>query len=184
MMLFARALGLSALILAFASCAETRREYHYFDDMHYSPAGDTAKIDKYGKRQFDMYEPENTIAYNGSPAYPYAKDPAGAEQAARELKVPTAFNLKRGEKQYQIYCAPCHGAQGYADGPVAKKFTSVRPLASSPARAAQAEGFSLSKIYHIATVGNGAMQGYAPQVQTDDRWNIAAYVKNELQKRK
>lgn len=184
MTLAIRLLGSAALILAFTHCADVRREYHYFDDMHYSPAGDTAKLDKYNKRQYDMLEPENTIAYKGVPAYPYGADPASADQAARELKVPANFDMKRGEKKYQIYCAPCHGAQGYGDGPVAKKFTSVRALASSAAKPAQADGFSLAKIYHIATVGSGAMKGYAPQVQSDDRWNIAAYVKNELQKRK
>lgn len=179
-----RIFGLAVLTVAFANCADVRREYHYFDDMHYSPAGDTAKLDKYNKRPYDMLEPENTIAYNGAPAYPYLADLTSADQAARELKVPGTFDMKRGEKKYQIYCAPCHGAQGYADGPVARKFASVRPLATSPGKPAQAEGYSLAKIYHIATVGNGAMKGYAPQVQSDDRWNIAAYVKNELQKRK
>jgi mono/diheme cytochrome c family protein len=170
--------------IGLTACAETRREYKYFLDMHYSPAGDTAKFDGIGKRQYDMYEPENTIAYNGSPAYPYKKD-VDVEVAARELKAPATFDLKKGEKKYQIYCAPCHGAQGYADGLVAKKFAGVRPLATAPGKAAErAEGFSMAKIYHIATAGQGAMQGYAPQIQEQDRWNVAAFVKNELQKRK
>lgn len=178
------AVGAAALVFFAANCADTRRQYHYFDDMMFSPVGDTAKLDKNTGRPYDMLEPENTITYNGAPAYPYGADPASADQAARELKVPATFDVKRGEKKYQIYCAPCHGAQGYADGPVAKKFTSVRPLATSPGKEARADGFSLAKIYHIATAGSGAMKGYAPQVQVDDRWNIAAYVKNELQKRK
>lgn len=175
-------LGVAALSLA--ACAETRREYKFFLDMHYSPAGDTAKFDGIGKRQYDMLEPENTITYNGAPAYRYKKD-IDAEAAARELKAPATFDLKKGEKKYQIYCAPCHGAQGYADGLVAKKFAGVRPLATAAGKPAErAEGFSLAKIYHIATAGQGAMQGYAAQIQEQDRWNVAAYVKNELQKRK
>jgi mono/diheme cytochrome c family protein len=170
--------------VALTACAETRREYKYFQDMHYSPAGDTAKFDRIGKRQYDMYEPENTIAYNGLSVYPYKKD-VDAEAAARELKAPANVDLKKGEKKYQIYCAPCHGAQGYADGLVAKKFAGVRPLATAAGKPTErAEGFSIAKIYHIATAGQGAMQGYSPQVQEQDRWNIAAYVKNELQKRK
>ena len=95
------------------------------------------------------------------------------------------MDLKRGEKQYQIFCAPCHGAQGFAEGPVAKKFAGVRPLATAAGKPAErAEGFAIGKIYHIATVGQGAMQGYAPQVQEQDRWNISAYIKSELQKKK
>ena len=78
-------LGVAALSLA--ACAETRREYKFFLDMHYSPAGDTAKFDGIGKRQYDMLEPENTITYNGAPAYRYKKD-IDAEAAARELKAP------------------------------------------------------------------------------------------------
>ncbi len=179
-----RAIVLATGAIVLTACAETRREYKYFLDMHYSPAGDTAKFDGIGKRQYDMLEPENTIAYNGSPAYPYKKD-VDVETAARELKAPGSFDLKKGEKKYQIYCAPCHGAQGYADGLVAKKFAGVRPLATAAGKATErSEGFSLAKIYHIATAGQGAMQGYAPQIQEQDRWNVAAYIKNELQKRK
>lgn len=179
-----RASLIAVFALALFACADVRREYHYFDDMHYSPAGDTAKLDKYTNRQYDMAEPENTIAFNGQPAYPYKKD-ADVEAATRDLKAPAAFDLKRGEKKYQIYCAPCHGAQGYADGAVAKKFAGVRPLATAPGKPAErADAFPVSKIYHIATAGQGLMQGYAPQVQSDDRWNIAGYIKNELQKKK
>lgn len=179
-----RMLVLVSLAVVFGACADTRRQYHYFDDMHYSPAGDTAKIDKYGKRQYDMVAPENTVAYNGAPAYAYKKD-LDADLATRELKAPADIDLKRGEKQYQIYCAPCHGALGYADGPVSKKFAGVRPLATAPGKATErAEALALTKIYHIATAGQGAMAGYAPQVLEQDRWNIAAFIKSELQKRK
>lgn len=169
----------AALVLvATVGCAETRREYHYFLDMHYSPGGDTAKFDNIGQRPYDMYEPVGTVTYGGNVAYPYKKD-LDVDKATRELKAPATFDLKRGEKKYQIYCAPCHGAQGNADGPVAKKFAGVRKLANE-----RADTFPISKIYHIATAGQGAMAGYAPQVQEQDRWNIAAYIKNELQKKK
>lgn len=165
-------------LIAVSGCAETRREYKYFLDMHYSPGGDTAKFDNIGKRAYDMYEPENTVAYNGAPAYSYKKD-ADVEVAARELKAPANYDRKRGYEKYQVFCAPCHGAQGLADGPVARKFAGVRKLTNE-----RADAFSAAKIYHIATAGQGAMQGYAPQVQEQDRWNIALYIKNELQKKK
>lgn len=165
-------------IAAAAGCADTRRHYHYFLDMHYSPGGDTAKFDSIGQRQYDMHEPAGIITHAGNAPYPYKKD-LDVDKATSELKVPANFDLKRGEKKYQIYCAPCHGAQGNADGPVAKKFAGVRKLANE-----RADNFPISKIYHIATAGQGAMAGYAPQVQEQDRWNIAAYVKNELQKKK
>jgi mono/diheme cytochrome c family protein len=172
-------LTLSCLVVAAsAGCADIRREYHYFLDMHYSPAGDTAKFDNIGQRPFDMYEPDGTVTYGGNGAYPYKKD-LDVDKATRELKAPASFDLKRGEKQYQIYCAPCHGVQGNADGPVAKKFAGVRKLVNE-----RADNFPISKIYHIATAGQGAMGGYAPQIQEQDRWNIAAYIKNELQKKK
>lgn len=168
----------SLAALAAIGCAETRRQYHYFLDMHYSPAGDTAKYDSIGQRQYDMYEPIGTITFGGAPQYPYKKD-QDVDKATRELKAPATFDLKDGEKKYQIYCAPCHGAQGNADGPVAKKFAGVRKLVQE-----RADAFPISKIYHIATVGQGAMAGYAPQIQEKGRWNIAAYIKNELQKKK
>lgn len=176
-----RALCVAAAVLSVMTtvgCAETRREYHYFLDMHYSPGGDTAKFDSIGQRQYDMYEPAGTVTYGGTGAYPYKKD-IDVDKATRELKAPATLDLRRGEQKYQIYCAPCHGAQGNADGPVARKFAGVRKLVNE-----RADTFPISKIYHIATAGQGAMAGYAPQVQEQDRWNIAAYIKNELQKKK
>ena len=83
----------ATVLVAVTACAETRREYHYFDDMHYSPAGDTGKIDKYGKRQYDMHAPENTITFNGNAMYPYKKD-VDTDVAAREKKKRIAKNTK------------------------------------------------------------------------------------------
>lgn len=164
--------------VSFIACADTRRKYHYFDDMHYSLAGDTAKFDNLGKRPFDMLEPEHTITHNGEPAYPYRKD-FDVDLATRELKAPSVMDTKRGAKEYHIYCEPCHGADGLANGPVAKKFAGVRKLKNE-----RADTFPITKIYHIATVGQGIMQGYAPQISEQDRWNIAAFIKNEMQKKK
>jgi len=171
----------SALMLT--ACADTRREYKYFDDMHYSPGGDTAKFDRIGKRNYDMAEPENTVTYLGSGKYPYKKD-LDTDIATRSLVAPAKFDMNRGRKRYDIFCAPCHGMTGLADGPITKKFAGIKPLVAAAGQpAVQAEGYPIAKLYHIATVGQGLMQGYAPQIQEKDRWDIAGYIKIVLQKR-
>lgn len=166
------------IALIATGCADWRRHYHYFLDMQFSPGGDTAKVDTVGNRSYDMHEPDGTVPFHGTPAYPYKKD-IDVEKATRELKAPASFDLKKGEVQYNIYCEPCHGLKGHAEGPVQKKFVSVRKLTDE-----RADTFPLTKIYHIITAGQGAMGAYAPQVQETNRWNIAAYVKNVLQKKK
>ncbi|HRP70085.1 MAG TPA: hypothetical protein PLY93_11180, partial [Turneriella sp.] len=135
-----------AAAFSFVACADVRREYHYFDDMHYSRASDTAKFDALGNRLFDMLEPEHTITHEGKAAYPYRKD-FDVDLATRELKAPAVTDTKRGAKEYHIYCEPCHGADGLANGPVAKKFAGVRKLKNE-----RADDFPITKIYHIATV--------------------------------
>lgn len=167
-------------LLVLAGISSSCRQFHYFMDMAYSPAVDNAENDFIGNRKGNMMPPENTVAYKYTP---YRIDPADGELADKVLKAPPA-DLKGGEKQYNIFCAPCHGVTGKADGPISKawKAIPIRPLVDTEKQAARAKDFGLGRLYHIITVGYGGMRSYAGQITEKDRWAIAHYVK-ELQKK-
>lgn len=79
----------------------------------------------------------------------------------------------RGEEQYSIYCAPCHGATGAGDGPVvARGFPPPPSLRREAVRTAPP-----SYIYDVITNGRGTMFSYAARVAPEDRWAIAAYIR-------
>ncbi|MCS6985124.1 MAG: cytochrome c [Leptospiraceae bacterium] len=164
------------LSLFIGGCVNYIGQWHYFTDMYYSPAVDAQQIDEIGGRMGDMLPPEGSVAYKQIP-YPFTSATAASE-AARALNVPSELDTKRGARLYQIYCSPCHGAQGRADGFVKPFMPSILPLAG---KEANANKLSVGEIYHIATVGRGTMLGYGSQIRERDRWAIAQFIKQELQ---
>jgi mono/diheme cytochrome c family protein len=81
--------------------------------------------------------------------------------------------LARGRERFGIYCAPCHGLAGDADGViVAHGFPKPPSFHSEKLLAAPAQHF-----YDVITKGNGVMYSYSDRVEPHDRWAIVAYVR-------
>jgi mono/diheme cytochrome c family protein len=102
-----------------------------------------------------------------------------AEVAGTKLKNPLAaneVNLKEGEVLYSRFCSPCHGAEGKGDGLVGAKFKGVANLT-----AGRYLTLPQGHIYHVITHGRGRMMPHGTQVNPEERWKIAMYVKNVLQ---
>ena len=76
---------------------------------------------------------------------------------------------------YLRFCEHCHGETGKGDGLVGVKFTGV-PNYARKDLAEKNEGY----IFHVITYGKGNMRPHAAQLYSEERWKIAAYVK-ELQ---
>ena len=87
---------------------------------------------------------------------------------------PTPQRLERGKSIYDSTCAPCHGATGEGNGPVAFALKPPpRNLVKDPFKA----GDRVEQIFATITNGlpNTKMVGY-PQIGEDDRWGVAYYV--------
>lgn len=94
--------------------------------------------------------------------------------------------MDRGQQRFVIYCAPCHGRDGYGDGTVQRLVTHLREegdpnagtwVAPANLHAKLIRALPVGKIYNIATNGFAAMAGYKDQVPVADRWAIVAYVR-------
>jgi len=83
--------------------------------------------------------------------------------------------MKRGQRQYNIYCAVCHGVAGDGLGPIMTgKFGYVpAPTYHSDALRNQTDGY----LYGVITNGIRTMPSYAQQVAVADRWAIVAYIR-------
>lgn len=88
------------------------------------------------------------------------------------MKITTSL-LKRGQQRFNIYCAMCHDAAGTGDGIVIKRGM-VPPPNFHDARIRQ---MPVGQIFDVMTNGARTMPAYAKQVQEEDRWAIAAYVR-------
>jgi mono/diheme cytochrome c family protein len=91
--------------------------------------------------------------------------------------------LARGQQQYNIYCAVCHGEAGYGQSMVAQR-GGIVPANFHQQRLVEAP---IGHFFNIITNGvyrgdpnNGgyqSMYSYASRVSAEDRWAIAAYIR-------
>jgi mono/diheme cytochrome c family protein len=88
------------------------------------------------------------------------------------LTVDGAF-LERGRTQYQIYCAPCHGAVGDGNGITKKYGMGATPSYHDPRLRDQPDG----ELYQTITLGKNTMMSYADKLTPEDRWAVVAYVR-------
>jgi mono/diheme cytochrome c family protein len=171
--------------LALASCGGEKhsRGIDYMPDMYESPAyksqqGVAYTISSGAKEtehQFPMMmpPPEGSVARDGV-AYDIAPtDWAAARKLVNPL-APTAKVLKTGQKAYNIYCAVCHGNDGNAGASSYIPNLKVAPPALTSTSVA---GMPDGQIYHIVTLGRGAMPSYSAQVPPIDRWALVHYVR-------
>jgi mono/diheme cytochrome c family protein len=81
--------------------------------------------------------------------------------------------VTRGKERYEIFCSACHGLTGNGDGMIVRR--GFRRAASfNDDRLRQAP---VGHFFDAITNGWGAMPSYAPQIPTEDRWAITAYIR-------
>lgn len=97
---------------------------------------------------------------------------ARAESLATPPEVDAAL-LARGHERYDIYCSPCHGFTGAADGRVVQRGFPVPPSFLS----ARARALSAAHIVDVISNGYGVMYPYGDRVLPRDRWAIVAYLR-------
>jgi mono/diheme cytochrome c family protein len=85
----------------------------------------------------------------------------------------TAELIQRGHDRFGIYCTPCHGLTGHADGMVVHRGF-PQPTSYMDQRLLEAP---LGYFFDVMTNGFGRMYSYASRVPVEDRWAIAVYVR-------
>jgi mono/diheme cytochrome c family protein len=177
------AIALSAL--AFASCDRTRvqKGYEYFPDMAHSLAYETYAPSKGATNGITMQMPVLGSVPREMIPYQYPATPEGRLQAGQELlcKLDASdTNLVRGKEMFVIFCQNCHGESGNGNGHL---YTSGK-FAMQPASLISERMMiaPIGEVYHVITAGWNTMGAHGPQIRPDDRWKIALYVKNTLQK--
>ena len=173
------------LMLLFTSCDYNRRTtgWEYFDDMSKSSAYETYTPNSNFTNGNTMQAPVKGTIPRGFVPYAYEKTEEDRAIAASALKNPLETSpeiLERGKKMYGVYCMSCHGDMGDGQGPlyVNKKYTYPPASLLSEKMLANPD----TDIYHVITVGHGIMAEHGSMIQPDDRWKIAMYIKQELQK--
>jgi mono/diheme cytochrome c family protein len=88
--------------------------------------------------------------------------------------------LNRGRQRFNIYCAPCHGQDGYGNGPINARAIEKQDPNWVPAASLHTDtvrGRPDGHLFNTATNGIRNMAGYGSQTSTEDRWAIVAYLR-------
>lgn len=173
------------MIIFLASCDYDRRTtgWEYMGDMTDSHAYETYTPNPNFADGKTLQPPVAGTIPRGMIPYPYEKSEEDRAKAAQTLVNPleaTSGNIERGKHMYGIYCIMCHGEKGDGQGSlyVNKKYN--YPPASLLSE--KMRGNPEADIYHVVTVGFGIMAEHGSMISPADRWKIAMYIKDELQK--
>ena len=167
------------------SCDYNRRTtgWDYAGDLINSNAYETYSENPIFKNGRTMQPPVAGTIPRGFMPYQFQKTDEDRALAAKTLvnELPaTSENLERGKVAFGIYCMQCHGEKGDGQGSlfVNKKFNYPPGNLLSDKMRANPE----ADIYHVITVGWGIMGEHGSMIAPADRWKIAMYIKQELQK--
>jgi cytochrome c553 len=81
--------------------------------------------------------------------------------------------IARGQQQFDIYCAVCHGRLGNGEGMIVQRGL-VRPPSFHIDRLKNSPD---SHFYNVISNGYGAMFSYNDRVAPEQRWEIVAYIR-------
>lgn len=88
--------------------------------------------------------------------------------------------MMRGRERYDIYCAPCHGFSGEGNGMIAKRADQLAEGTWTPPTSYHDDrirNMPEGQIFQAITNGVRNMPAYGPQIPTEDRWAIVAYIR-------
>jgi mono/diheme cytochrome c family protein len=118
--------------------------------------------------------PAHTLAVGTSgPADPLSNGRIGGNwQVAFPVTVDRAL-LERGRERYAVFCADCHGDDGYGRGIVVLRgFPAPRSFHETGLRSEPP-----GRLFEAITHGSGAMYGFGDRIGPRDRWAIVAFVR-------
>ncbi len=145
------------------------------NDMHVQPKVlPLTRSDFYADGRGSRTPPEGTIARGQLHGDSYLYTGMINGKPGDEMPFPaTREVLERGHERFNIYCTPCHSELGDGNGMIVQRGFRRPPSFHDP-KLRQAP---LGHFFDVMTNGFGAMPDYAAQVNPQDRWAIAAYIR-------
>jgi mono/diheme cytochrome c family protein len=119
--------------------------------------------------------PEGTVPNDRPAGQPALTQGVVSGTYVETIPIPVTLALLRtGQKQFETFCAACHGIAGDGDSQVAQNMTLRRPPSLVDARV---QAFPPGRIYQVIVDGYGLMRSYEENIPHTDRWAIVAYLR-------
>lgn len=178
--------GCVTVVAFLVSCNDVRRSpgRAYMPDMGESRAYESYASTENLKQKGIRYNAKpvpGTIARGDMPAYDVPNDLMGYDRSA-SIKNPldsSQTNMAEAERLYMINCAICHGAKLDGNGPLWNNGDGPYTVAPRNLLDDYSKALSVGTIFHVETYGKGQMGSYASQLTTQQRWEVAAWIKSK-----
>ena len=105
---------------------------------------------------------------------PYAASMRVPPRGAVPLAPRTAVDASQGQRQFEVFCAVCHGADGSGQSVMAGNMPAAPPLSLLSGPAAERTD---SELLDIIANGMNRMPGYAWALSAPERDAVVAYVR-------
>ena len=125
---------------------------------------------------------ENKNAASLNMPFNYAAGEDERIRAGQEVVLPTHYynnadiakaNIAEGKRLYGLFCAHCHGDKGNGDG----KVITVGGYPAAPPAYNTLQDRTPGSVFHTITHGKNAMGPHSSQLNKDERWKVAMYVR-------
>ncbi|GAA0529471.1 c-type cytochrome [Chitinophaga japonensis] len=144
--------------------------------------------DMYDSRAYEFYSPrlaglkpvEGTVKRGELLPYHVKEgDTALANTIKNPLTNITEADLAEAKRIYNIYCGICHGTNLDGNGPLYKGGEGPFPAAPANLAAGGPKAhLTQGRLFYVMTYGWNTMGSYASQLDREQRWKIAAYIKS------
>ena len=103
-------------------------------------------------------------------------------RAGMEVRIPNFYisdpdvaesNSNEGKKLYEVFCLHCHGEKGAGDG----KVVAASGELIVPPSYESLKDRTIGSLFHTITHGKNAMGPHGSQLDKDERWKVALYVR-------
>jgi mono/diheme cytochrome c family protein len=127
------------------------------------PHGTSAQLPPAGTVPHGSVRPDAAVATGERGGQPVPDIPAPVTDAL----------VARGRERFDIYCAVCHGSDGYGQGIVVRRGFPAPPSYHDPRLRNAPAGY----FFRVITQGHGLMYSYADRLTVADRWAVVAYIR-------
>lgn len=118
--------------------------------------------------------PEKSVTVDGKTDEPVNREEL--EQITDNPQSATEQSVSNGSKNYQIYCAVCHGENAKGNGIIVTKGHGFYPVdLTSDSVAQRTDGFIYA---YIVYGGKVMMPAYGENISDDDAWDIVNYIRS------
>jgi len=143
-----------------------------FNWMSYQQKVSAQETSEFFRDGFSMRVPVQGTVARGFKPYPYKGQPELAAEFMVNPLIATESVLERGQRNYDVFCSPCHDYHGTGVARLNGQFPNPPSLHSD-----KVVNWTDGSIYHVISEGQNSMPSYSKHLTSEEKWEVILYVR-------